>query len=154
MLFGSEEVADFAIPHIDWFETRHKRVEGETIPLWPLVFHDAALLLSYGSGKSFTSSQDSQSPPRWLEMMQWGYMLHFSYTKDFDYKGFSKSFFVDDWHKRVALKEMTNHEFLNEEKSVERTEFSDGATIVCNYSDKPVTIDGITIKKHDYKILS
>ena len=153
LLFGSEEVADFAIPHIDWYETRHRRVQGETIPLWSLVFHDAALLMSYGSGVTYPSPSDSLLPPKWLEMMQWGYMLHFSYSENFDFEGFSKSFFVDDWHKRIALSEMTNHEFLNEELSIERTEFSNGDAIICNYGSDPVTVDGFRIQKHDYKIL-
>jgi len=153
VLFGSEEVADFAIPHIDWYETRHTRIQGETIPLWALVFHDAALLLSYGSGATYPSPSDSSHAPKWLEMMQWGYMLHFSYSKNFDFEGFSKSFFVDNWHKRIALFEMTNHEFLNEEKSVERTEFSNGAAIICNYGMDPATVDGFTIQKHDFRII-
>jgi len=152
LLFGSEEVADFAIPHIDWYETRHRRIQGETIPLWSLVFHDAALLMSYGSGLSYPSPPDSPHPPRWLDMMQWGYMLHFSHSEKFDYKGFSQSFFVDDWHKRVALSEMTHHEFLNEELSIERTEFSNGDAIICNYGSDPVTVDGFRIQKHNYRI--
>jgi len=172
-LFGSEEVADFAIPHIDWFETRHHRTQGETIPLWPLVFHDAALLMSYGSGmptempaeahgdaagnaagNATGNAAGNSTPLEWLEAMQWGYMLHFHYREDFDFNRFSGSFHVDRWHEKVALAEMTHHEFLDSEMKVEKSEFSSGDGIICNYGDVPVTIDGQVIPGMGYRTLS
>jgi hypothetical protein len=160
-LFGSEEVADFAIPHIDWFETRHHRVQGETIPLWPLVFHDAALLMSYGSGMPAEAPGDASAhasgeaqPVEWLEAMQWGYMLHFHYRDNFDFKRFSGSFHVDKWHEKVALAEMTRHEFLDNEMKVEKTEFSSGHSIICNYGTEPVSAEGGVIRGMGYRTLS
>ena len=150
-LFGSEEVADFAIPHIDWYETRHQRVQGETIPLWPLVFHDAALLMSYGSGMP-DQVPPGTTPIQWLEAMQWGYMLHYFYRDNFDYGLFGKSFFVDSWHQKVALAEMTHHEFMDEARTVEKTIFSGGQAIICNYGSDPVSIGGEVIEGMSYRI--
>jgi hypothetical protein len=153
VLFGSEEVADFGIPFVDWFETRHNRVQGETIPLWPLVFHDAAYLMSYGSGMPGKDKQDGLNPPLWLEAMQWGYMPHYFHRKDFDFDLFNGNFQVDQWHEKVALAGMTNHEFLNPERTVEKTEFSNGAAIICNYGTEPVVTGGSRIEKFSFKIL-
>jgi hypothetical protein len=152
-LFGSEEVADFAIPHIDWYETRHSRKQGETIPLWPLVFHDAALLMSYGSG--FPGEIPvAGTPVQWMEAMQWGYMLHFHYRNNFNYERFGASFHVDNWHEKVALAEMTGHKFLDDARTVEKTEFSSGHAIICNYGTEPFAVEGEVIEGMNYRIVS
>ena len=153
VLFGSEEVADFAIPRIDWYETRHHRTQGETIPLWPLVFHDAALLMSYGSGLP-VRAEGGASPREWLEAMQWGYMLHFFHRGDFNFGRFGESFHVDRWHERVAMAEMTGHQFLDDRMTVEKTEFSSGQAIICNFGEAPVSVEGLEIGGMDYRILS
>ena len=146
-IFGSEEIADFAIPGIDFYENRHQRVQGETIPLWPLVFHDAAFCMTYGS------SDMNGSHPRWLEMMQWGYMMHYSITGEFDFELFKQTFHVDNWHARVGMAEMTDHCFLNEEKTLELTAFGSGDAIVCNYDTKPLNYQGKTVQPASYLIL-
>ena len=148
-IFGSEEIADFAIPGIDFYENRHQRVQGTTIPLWPLVFHDAAFCMTYGS------SAMNGEHPRWLEMMQWGYMMHFSVTDKFNEMNlFKQTFHVDDWHARVGMAEMTDHRFLNNEKTLELTAFSTGDAIVCNYDTKPLTYEGETIQPAGYLIVN
>jgi hypothetical protein len=150
-IFGSEEVADFAIPWIGWYETRHHRVQGETVPLWPLVFHDAALLCSYGSGEQDPEKRSGRTPVEWLEALQWGYMPHFFYRGgDFDIDLFRKSFHLDAWHQKVALADMIRHEFLDEGRSVERTFFSGGHAIICNYGEKEFSFDGQIIPARDY----
>ncbi len=153
ILFGSEEVADFAIPHISWYETRHHRVQGETIPLWPLVFHDAALLMSYGSGFPGKPAP-GETPYEWLEALQWGYMLHYHYREDFDFKRFTEPSPVDAWHQKVALAEMTGHRFLDEAMQVEETQFSSGQAVVCNYGTEAAGVNGKVIKGRDFIILS
>lgn len=148
ILFGSEEVADFAIPHIHWYETRHKRVEGETIPLWPLVFHDAALVGRY------QQSAGEEQYPSYLEDMLWGYMMYF-FIRDggVDEKYFKETLHVDEWHEKIAEAEMVSHEFLTEDHKVEKTVFSTGHSIICNFSDEERTVDGITVSGKDYRII-
>ena len=36
-------------------------------------------------------------------------------------------------HKRVAMEEMTNHEFLDKERTQERTTFADGTTVTVDW---------------------
>ena len=43
-------------------------------------------------------------------------------------------------HKRVALCEMTNHEFLDDNHRKERTTFSDGTTVTVDWDAKTVDI--------------
>ena len=74
LLVGSEQAADFAIPAVDWFETNHRRVAGQSIPLWPLVFHDAAFCTR--------GQNDAAGYPGWLENMLYGAMLFFRRRRD------------------------------------------------------------------------
>jgi len=150
-LIGSEEIADYGAPVIDWFENRNERIEGEYVPLWPLVYHDAAICTRYRP-RSITGTGTF---PNWLEDMLWGYMLLFHI--DSQWRGaeeFRNSFEVDAWHERVATAEMTNHKFLTEDYKVEQTEFSTGDSIIVNFSDKPVTIEGTTIQAQSYSIIT
>ena len=43
-------------------------------------------------------------------------------------------------HKRVALLEMTNHEFLDQNRRKERSTFSDGTTVTVDWDVNTVTI--------------
>ena len=148
VLFGSEEAADFAIPHVDWFENRHRRVPGESIPLWPLVFHDAAFCTRYGGVTG------GSAYPGWLEDMLWGYLPHFRITPGWKPEGvFSDTFHVDRWHAAIGLTEMVDHRFRTDDWSVEETRFGNGRGIVCNFSPEPRTIDGEVVPARGYRLL-
>ena len=149
VIFGSEEIADFAIPNIDFYENRHQRIQGQTIPLWPLVFHDAALCMTYGSPEM------NETHPRYLEMMQWGYMMHYFVTdENFDFEQFKQTFHVDDWHARIATEEMTDHKFLNAEKTLELSVFANGNAIICNYGQEAEKYEGKIIQPASYLIIN
>jgi len=148
VLFGSEEAADFGIPYVDWFENRHRRVPGESIPLWPLVFHDAAFCTRYGGVTGGTSY------PGWLEEMLWGYLPHFRITPGWKPEGvFAETFHVDRWHAAIGLAEMVDHRFRADDWSVEETRFGNGRGIVCNFSPEPCTVDGATVPARGYRLL-
>jgi hypothetical protein len=125
LLVGSEQVADFAIPAVDWFEVSHHRVAGQSIPLWPLVFHDSAFRAR--------GQDDAAAYPGWLENMLYGEMLFFSGSEKLDEANFASTFHVDAWHGKIGTDEMLAHAFLTADKSVEETVFSSGARIVCNF---------------------
>jgi hypothetical protein len=44
-------------------------------------------------------------------------------------------------HRRVALQEMTRHEFLDSNYRKERTTFADGTTVTVNWDAKTVKIE-------------
>jgi hypothetical protein len=145
ILLGSEESADFGISYLDWYENRHQRVSGVSIPLWPLVFHDAAFSTRYGG----VTSVDGY--PGWLVDMLWGYLPHFSINEDWKYDDLFKSIsHVDAWHERIGMAEMVDHRFLTEDFKVEQTSFSTGDSIICNFGDQSTHIDGTTIEPGGY----
>ncbi len=147
VLIGSEEVADFGAPIIDWFENRHARTEGEYVPLWPLVYHDAAVCTRYRSRVT------AGAYPNWLEDMLWGYMLLFRIDSEWrNADDFKNTFHVDHWHQKIATAEMLDHKFLTEDYKVEQTTFSSGHAITVNFSSEPAQIEGKTIPPHDYII--
>lgn len=165
-LVGSEEGCDFGTQVCDWFESRHARKPGHTVPLWSLVFHDSTFMSRY------TSFEPGSPYPKWLEDMLWGYQLQFfinpafgnirqqnaSETVGFGANAmseelFTSSFHVDKWHEQTALAEMLTHEVLSEDGQVEATEFSSGQKIVVNFGDKPQEVLGKLIPATGYLIL-
>ena len=66
-VLGSEEGVDFGVPFVDWLENRHERRCGETVPLWPLVFHDAVV------GARYYTNGGSSSAKAFLPHLLWGY---------------------------------------------------------------------------------
>lgn len=118
MLTGSEEGADFCAATCDWFENRHHRTPGETVPLFQLVFHDSVVSSRYNS------FDPSFAYPGWLEDMLWGYQLQFFMTPEFggirsgggsEKTGFgantmnetlfTSTYHVDEWHARIGASE-------------------------------------------------
>lgn len=148
ILLGSEESADFAVRHLDWYENRHRRTQGVSIPLWPLVFHDAAFCTRYGG-----VSRD-EGYPGWLEDMLWGYLPHFSIRPGWDQEELFRSLdHVDRWHERIGTAEMTDHRFLTDDYAVEQTTFSTGDRIICNFGEEPFRHGERVIEPGSYLIL-
>lgn len=142
-VFGSEETADFAVKDMDFFETRHARKAGETVPLWALVFHDCAFTCRYVD----KSNMELTAKP-WLEDMLWGYFVLFrmgNWGKP-EWKQQKQEFMdslpVDDWFAKIGTLEMTNHEFLGDDFEVEKTTFSNGKSVTVNFSKQAKTIAG------------
>jgi hypothetical protein len=161
LVLGSEEGADFGVPHLDWFENRHDRVPGESVPLWPLVFHDAALCGRYTKDTELgpvdrRRSEEAAKPPSWLLDLLWGYFI-ISGCPDrasWDlYKERLKSTLqVDEWLRKVSLAEMVSHRFVASDFQVEETSFSTGDTIVVNFSSEERNVEGVRIPRYGYQM--
>ena len=153
LVLGSENAADFGAADLDFLENRHEQVPGETIPLWNLVFHDAAFSARYG-----TNGTSGGEPVRMLENMLWGYAAFWPVNNLADWRrkkqAFIDSLYVDEWHEKVGMDEMTNHKYLTEDGNAEQTEFSSGHAIIANFADEDRIIEGKTIKAQGYLILS
>ncbi len=163
LLVGSEESADFGAPYCDWFENRHARKAGETIPLWSLVFHEVAFNARYT-----TFSKDT-SYPKWLEDMLWGYQLLFFMRPEFGSVGntkasentgfapsamdeaiFTSTFQVDRWNAQIGMAEMISHRFVNDDIQLEETVFADGKRIIVNFGPEPQSVDGHLVEARSY----
>ena len=153
LVVGSENAADFGAADLDFLENRHEQVPGETIPLWNLVFHDAAFSARYG-----TCGTSGGQPARMLENMLWGYAAYWPVNSLEDWRiqkqDFVDSLFVDKWHEKVGMAEMTIHEYLSEDGCVEKTEFSSGYAIIANFANEDRIIDGKIIKAQGYLIIN
>ena len=158
LLLASEEGADFGIPYVDSADTQHMRSIGEdavSVPLWPLVFHDAVF-----SGRHNTTVPDKSGAPHipwYLPNMLWGYYTMWAVpgedeSRDGWKQGFRESLFVEDWHARIGLADMQNHRFLSEDYAVEETQFSDGSSIIANFAPESRTVEGITIAAGGFHI--
>jgi len=144
IVLGSEEAADFGLYHIDWLENRHKHVPGLTPPLWPLVFHDAAVFARYGT-KGTSGGDPVSDLPNWL----WGYAAYWPINNLADWrtreKAFRDSLPLDAFHARVATSEMIDHRYFGEDRLVERTEFACGVAVYANFANEPRTVENVTV---------
>ena len=140
---------------VDWLENRHRRVAGESIPLWPLVYHDAAFCARYTDDP--TAPETPESPaPRWLADMLWGYALLWNLSAaswSANKRPFLHLQFLDEWHRRVGSAEMLSHRYCSEDYQVEETVFSSGDTLLVNFSSQPRVIDGIPIPAQGYALV-
>lgn len=149
IVLGSEWGADFGIPYLDYASTRHSRVAGESVPLWPLVLHDAVFSVRSGSA-------GRQARPGWLENMLWGYVISFR-VRGFDgwkeqAENFKSTLCVDRWNERIGAEQMTDHKFLTDDFAVEQTTFGNGLSIVVNFSGEDRTVDGLHVPGWGYVI--
>jgi hypothetical protein len=153
IVLGSEEAADFGLWHIDWLENRHEHIPGgSTPPLWPLVFHDSAFYCRYPS--EGTSGGEAAID---LANYLWGYMAYYPVNNLADWRGreaeFKASLDLDALHKRIGMDEMLDHQYLCEDKLVEKTEFASGVCVYANFASDARQVDDQTIPAQDKLIV-
>jgi hypothetical protein len=136
---GSEEASDFALDVVTWLESRHHRTPGESVPLWPLVYHDAAFMTRYAVADTEHHPSTRSRMTRLCDEL-WGCMplvgMH-----DVEQMPDEHTLAAAAWHGRVGLDEMRSHQFVAGDPQLERTEFEHG-TVVVNFSGEPRRVDG------------
>ncbi|MBW4028855.1 MAG: hypothetical protein HIU93_15930 [Acidobacteria bacterium] len=140
--------------------TSHKPGAEVVIPLFPLVYADAVTLLSHGSQKLMPESSPQfldyllygQTPLYFTpQHAYWGSAKQNYHPAPGTQPGqmvFAQGALADNAFdlfvkntynvisplvRQIHGKQMTNHQFLTPDHSVERTQFSDGTTITVNY---------------------
>jgi hypothetical protein len=155
-IVGSEEGADFGVPWCAWYENRHSRIQGETIPLWPLVYHDAVFNTRYAGNHLDPIGNGSQAP-KYLEDMLWSYHLNYNFNSgngmEIYKEDFIKTLPADDWHTAAGASEMLDHMFLTDDMMVEQTVFAPGHSIIVNFDSNTRMADGYILQPHSYTIL-
>jgi hypothetical protein len=162
VILGSEEGADFAVPYLDWNENRHARQPGESVPLWPLVFHDAVVsgrYISDGSAADWAGERSAAAgAPLWLEDMLWGYVVMSrvdNYAdRDTALRSMAAKQHVAAWFRRISTSAMVDHRFLTSDFTLEETRFSNGWGILVNFAGKPQTCGTIQVPAYGYKIFN
>jgi len=130
---SSEEPSGWSVPHLDLVhhgpfalapDPGRGPAMGIPIPLFNLVYHDALLLpWSLGKGEWGIPQEDLG----YLHGLANGGMPYLSLSPDDQHKKQVRTMCA--LHKRVALAEMTRHEFLDGSYRKQRTTFSDGTVV-------------------------
>jgi hypothetical protein len=165
LVIGSERFGDFCIPVLHWIEHTQRRIEGESIPIWQLVFHDAVFTCSYNTFNKRTPY------PSWMEDMLYGNFLRFwmpvNFGKSEPYKcessagwgswqyteeEFKNTYHVDEWHQKIGLEEMTSHEFISDDSKIEEVIYGNKYKITVNFDNKSRSINGEEYKPYGYTL--
>jgi hypothetical protein len=120
---GTEAGCDWTIPYVDVLSPLNQ-TKGIPIPLFNLVYHDAVMMpYRLDDLRGFLNGGLPQIPariPTADELVQIRRMCAL--------------------HRRLALVEMTGHEFIGAGFRQERTTFADGTTVTVNWDEKSVRI--------------
>ena len=110
-IVGTEAGADWVVPYVDYSSGANA---GQCIsaPLYNLVYHDAILTPEGGTGDHLRCLLNGGYPNAGRNEESMERMRQ-----------------IAALHKRVALLEMTNHEFLDKNYRKERSTFADGTTV-------------------------
>ena len=119
------------------------------IPLWQLVYHDCSDSTWYWGDSPgwFYELAPRISAQKDLTAMLYGASSLF-WRDDFRGYGWPKNkerfmesyYLTAKFHEAVFGQKMTSHEFLSEDRMLQKTEFSNGAEVWVNYGDVPVDV--------------
>ncbi|MGB9688002.1 glycoside hydrolase [Thermogutta sp.] len=124
----------------------------ERAPLWELVFHDCVVTTWYwGDSSDFLLQAAPEITPKkdafnvlygtipllWADRRRGSWLNH----RDVFLRTYRNTCIL---HEVIAGTEMLNHEFVTENRDVQRTTFSDGTVVIVNFGSEPyeLAVDG------------
>jgi hypothetical protein len=124
-IVGTEDGADWVIPYVDY---ANEASAGRciSVPLYNLVYHDA-VMTPEGGVKGYLRC-----------LLNGGYPEVPRDTSNQKEMDLMRQIIA--LHERVALLEMTNHEFLDKNRRKERSTFADGTTVTIDRDANSFTI--------------
>lgn len=126
----TEAGSDWVIPYVDSINQSGGNGKTIPVPLYNLVYHDAVII-----------SYNSRDVPSLLRGLLGGGVPEMPITLEgVDEKILILIRTMATLHERVALLEMTKHEFLDKDYRRERTTFSDGTTATVDWDTNTFTI--------------
>jgi len=130
---ATEAGSDWVIPYVDCINQSGGTGKCVPVPLFNLVYHDA-VLISYGE-------QRTGGRKNLLAGILCGGMSELPLSaEEADQTSFRLLERMGKLHRRVALVEMTNHEFLDTNRNKERTTFADGTQVTVDWVAESVGI--------------
>lgn len=136
IIISSEEAVDIMLPHMDLVHHApypnlymEDDFRGIPVPLTNLVYHDC--LITPWVIKS-TNAEKISDDTLFLTALLNGGTSYISI--DADDAELDKVKIITHLHYKVAKSEMTRHEFLNKERTIQRTSFSNGLTVTVDFS--------------------
>jgi hypothetical protein len=127
---ATEAGSDWVVPYADIVNQSGSVGKTVPVPLYNLVYHDA-VLVTYGAGRS-------GGEKNLLLGILCGGVPELPVTGGEESLALTRK--MAALHKRVALLEMTNHEFLDTGRRTERTTFADGTTVTVNWDANTVQV--------------
>ena len=125
----TESGADWVIPYVDVVNQSGGGSKAILVPLYNLVYHDA-VLITFGA-------RDERSL---FQGLLFGGVPELPIAPT-DEKTLALIRQMSALHKRVALQEMTKHEFLDSNYRKERTTFADGTRVTVDWDARTVKIE-------------
>jgi hypothetical protein len=130
---STEAGSDWVVPYVDSVNQSGSAGKTNSVPLYFLVYHDA-VLVSFGT-------QRTGGDRNLLQGILYGGVPELPVTaQDIDPKRMALIKQMAALNKRVGLLEMTGHEFLNKDRSAERSTFADGTTVTADWNTSSVSI--------------
>jgi hypothetical protein len=127
-IVGTEAAVDWTVPHVDISSPLGKGRAGIAVPLFNLVYHDA-IMTTYAPGDLYGFLNGG--------VPQFGLSLLSGSDAE---KATARVREMAALHTRVALLELTHHEFLDTDYRVERSTFADGTTVTVDWNTQTVTV--------------
>jgi hypothetical protein len=127
-IVGTEAAVDWTVPYADISSPLGKGRAGIAVPLFNLVYHDA-IMTTYAPGDLY-GFVNAGVPQFGLSAL----------TGPDAAKTIERVREMSALHRRVALVELTRHEFLDQDHKVERSTFANGTTVTVDWNAQTVTI--------------
>jgi hypothetical protein len=153
---------DWNVKVADFYDEGAPRF-GLEVPLWALVYHDCVMLYrqhatpyDYGLD-NYGFVRGGPWPVKFLRSLLYGDQSSWTVSNDM-YWAWRKTFkSINDvlapHQRRVALEEMTSHEFLTPDYKVQRTRFASGVQVTVNYGEFPFKLeDGTELPGLGYRV--
>lgn len=127
-IVGTEAAVDWTVPYADISSPLGKGRAGIAVPLFNLVYHDA-IITTYAPSDLY-GFVNAGVPQFGLGVLAGADAA----------KTLERIRQMSALHQRVALLELTRHEFLDSEYTLERSTFADGTTVTVDWKAQAVTI--------------
>lgn len=127
-IVGTEAAVDWTVPYADISSPLGKGRAGIAVPLFNLVYHDA-IITTYAPGDLY-GFINAGVPQFGLPAL----------TGADAAKTRERVRQMAALHQRVALQELTRHEFLDKDYRIERSTFADGTTVTVDWNTQTVTV--------------
>ncbi len=153
--------SDWNLKVADFYDEGNAKL-GIEVPLWALVYHDCGMLYrqhatAYNYGLDNYGYSRGPWPAKFLRSLLYGDQSSWTISND-AYWAWRKTFkqindVLAPHQRRVALDQITNHEFLTPDYLVQRTTFSSGVIVAVNYGEFPFKLpDGTDLLAHAYYV--
>jgi hypothetical protein len=129
---ATEAGSDWVVPYVDIINQSGGIGKTIPVPLYNLVYHDAVMISFGGRGDDKKNLL--------LGILCAGVPELPLAREETDAKRMALIHEMAALHKRLAYVEMTNHEFLDDERRQERTTYADGTTVMVDWDAETVKV--------------